>query len=166
MRNLLAITLVAAAVVGCASVDTRVTVLDPAQQYAPSQNAVILLDYPSQPYVRIALIESQGTIGGSETELLEDARRKAQALGADAIVRLEVISTYQPPLQVYDPWYGKPFYPRYRYGYAYWPPYMGPYPHGPYAYSDYRWVGGGNWQMLKAVAIKYAAANNDEKNAQ
>ena len=159
----LAIALTIAALAGCASVATQVTLLDPARQYAPTQNVAILFDFPPQPYVKIALIEAQGTVGGSESELLEDARKKAQALGADAVVRLEVISVYQPPVRVYDPWYGDPFYWRYRYPYR--SPYLYPYAYGPYPYGEYRWIGGGNVQTLKAVAIKYAAADGDRKTA-
>jgi len=154
-----ACTLLAAALAGCASVTTRVTVFDPAQQYAPTQNIAILLELPPQPHSKIALIEAQGTVGGGEAELYEEARRKAQALGADAIVRLEVISVYQPPVRVYDPWYGHPFYPRYRYPYrpfGYHPFGYHPFAYGPFPYSEYRWVAGGDVKTLKAVAIKYA----------
>ena len=149
--------LLIAVLAGCASVATHVTPFDPARQYAPTQNVVLLLDYPPQPHVKIALIEAHGMPGGSEAELLEAARKKAEALGADAVVRLEVTSAYQPPVRVYDPWYGDPFYSRYFYPdrllFRY------PYFYGPYPYGDYHWIGGGNVQTLKAVAIKYAAAD-------
>jgi hypothetical protein len=146
--------LLAAALAGCASVATYVTLLDPAQKFAPTEHAVILLDYPAQPHVKVALIEAQGSVGGSEAALLEEARKQAQALGADAVVRLEVDSVYQPPVRVYDPAYANMFYSRYRYPYRsfYYPPYA----YSPFPYDDYRWVGGGNVQSLKAVAIKYS----------
>jgi len=150
----LACTLLAAALGGCASVATRVTLLDPAQKFAPTERVAILLEYPPQPHLKIALIEAQGMVGGSESELFEDARKKAQALGADAIVRMEVTSVYREPVKVYDPWYGNPFYSRYRYPYR--PFYMFPYAFGPYyPSSEYRWVGGGNVRTLKAIAIKF-----------
>lgn len=158
-----ACTLLAAALAGCASVTTRVTVLDPAQRYAPTQNVAVLLELPPQPHSKIALIEAQGTVGGGEAELFEEARRKAQALGADAIVRLEVISVYQPPVRVYDPWYGNPFYSRYRYPYrpfGYHPFGYHPFAYGPFPYSEYRWVAGGDVKTLKAVAIRYAATGD------
>jgi hypothetical protein len=147
------IALAAAALAGCASVATEVTVFDPAQKFAPTENAVILLDYPSQPYLKIALIEAHGGVGGSETPLLEEARKRAQALGADAVVRLEVTAVYQPPVRVYDPAYTNMFYSRYRYPYRSFN--YPPYAFSPYPYDNYRWVGGGNVQTLKAVAIKY-----------
>ncbi len=67
--------------------------------------------------MKIALIEAQGIVGGSEAALLEEARKRGAALGADAIVRQEVTAFYQPPVLVYDPAYANMFYPRYRYPY-------------------------------------------------
>ncbi|HEV2008290.1 MAG TPA: hypothetical protein VGQ88_06145, partial [Burkholderiales bacterium] len=160
MRHLLSAlspALILAALAGCASVATHITLLDPARSYAPTQNVILLLDYPPQPHVKIALIEAQGLAGGSEAELLLDARKKAQALGADAMVRVEVTAVYQPPVRAFDPWYGNPFYSRYRYPNRAF--YLYPYFYGPYPYGDYVWIGGGNVQTLKAVAIKYTTAD-------
>ena len=56
MRLLLV--LAAAALAGCASVATDVTVFDQAQKFPPTDYAAILLDYPDQPYVKVALIEA------------------------------------------------------------------------------------------------------------
>ena len=164
MRNLpslFLVLLIAAVVAGCASVSSQVTLLDPALKYPPTQNVAILFDYPPQPHVKIALIEVQGIAGGSEAELLEQARKKAQALGADAIVRLEVSSIYQPPARVYDPWFDYPFYPRYRFSYR--PFLIYPYAYTPFPFpgDDYRWIAGGNVQTLKAVAVKYSSADAD-----
>ena len=156
--------LVIAVLLGCAAATTQVTLFDPARQYSPTQNVVILLDYPEAPHVKIALIEAQGTIGGTESELLEAARKKAQALGADAIVKVELTAVYQPPLHVYDPWYGDPFF--LRYGLPYRPYFLYPYAFPMYPYSDYREVGGGNVQTLKAVAIKYARADSAPREQQ
>ena len=141
------------AISGCASVVTQVTVLDPAQKFAPTQNVAILTEFPARSHVKVALIEAQGTVGGSEGELLEEARKKAQALGADAIVRVEVNTVYQEPVRVYDPWYGDPFY--WQPHYAQRPFYFYPHGYGPYPYYPYRWIGGGNVQTLKAMAIRY-----------
>ena len=149
-----ALALLAISLAGCASVATEITVLDPAQKFAPTEHVVILFDYPPQPYVKIALIEAQGSIGGSEAELLEEARKRARALGADAVVRLEVTAVYRPPVRVYDPAYANMFYPRYRYPFR--SLYDPPYSFSPFPYDGYRWVGGGDVQTLKAVAIRYA----------
>jgi hypothetical protein len=160
MRNLpslFAFVYFAAIVAGCASVSSQVTLLDPALVYAPTQTTAILFDFPPQPHVKIALIEVQGTVGGSEAELVDEGRKKAQALGANAIVRLEVNSVYQPPDIIYNPWFGYPYYQRYRYSYRPFPVY--PYVYAPpYAFSQ---VGGGNIQTLKAVAIRYIASDGD-----
>src|SRR6188474_3253425 len=121
--------LAAAALAGCASVTTEITVLDPAHKFAPTEYVMLLLDYPPKPYVKIALIEAQGIVGGSEAALLEEARKRGAALGADAIVREEVTAFYQPPVLVYDPAYANMFYPRYRY------PYRSFY--YPYAYAPF-----------------------------
>ena len=147
--------LAVAVLAGCATVATEVTVFDPLHKFAPTENVMILLDYPPQPYVKVALIEARGTLGGTEAELFAEARKRARELGADALVRLEVIALYQPPVRVYDPAYDFPSYSRYRYPYGpfYYPPYGFPI----FPYDSYRWAGGGTVQTLKAVAIKYTA---------
>jgi hypothetical protein len=149
----------AALLAGCATVSTSVTLLDPTQKLPPSPHASILFEYPPQPYVKIALVEVTGRVGGTEAELLEEVRKRAAGLGADAAVRLEVTSVHQPPALVYDPLFADPFYWRSRYPYrAYYgyPPYaFPPYAFPPYASSQYRWVGGGDVQTLKAVAIRF-----------
>src|SRR4051812_495490 len=135
----------AALLAGCATVSTNVTVLDPAQKLAPTAHASILFEFPPQRYTRIALIEVTGRVGGTESELLEEARKRAAALGADAAVRVEVTSRYEPPVRVYDPIYADPFYGRYRYGYGYRAYYGYPlYPFAAFPQNEYRWVGGGN----------------------
>ena len=127
---------------GCAA-NTRVVQLNPAYQFPPTQSVEILLQKPQRPYVEIALLESEGS---SEADLLNDAREKAKALGADAIIRQDVERIYHQPATVYDPWYD-PFY----FGYHRWrgAPFYGD-PWGPY-----RVVGGGYTYVLKALAIKY-----------
>ena len=138
--------LAALVIAGCATVSTRVVPLDPVLKFAPSQRVEILLEKPLRPYTQIALLESRGMVGGGESELLEDAREKAQAVGADAIIRLEVEKTLQPPVAIYDPPYS-PYFSHYSlYGYPYfYPPY----------YGGYRVIGGGTIYTLKALAIKY-----------
>ena len=148
-----ALALAAAVLAGCASVATDVTVFDETRKFTPTGNVVILLEYPPQPYVKIALIEARGTLGGNEAELFEEARKRARALGADAVVRIEVDALYQPPVRVYDPTYGYPYFSRYRYPYRSF--YYPTYPYAFYPFDNYRWVGGGTVQTLKAVAIKY-----------
>ena len=131
----------------CASVRTQVVPLGSAPAYPPTQNVEVLLQKPARPHIDIALIESRGDVGASEADLLNDAREKAKALGADAIVKTDLERIYYQPFPVYDPWYDPLFYGYYRYS-----PFA-PFPH-PWA-GPYRYVGGGISYTLKAMAIKY-----------
>jgi hypothetical protein len=146
--------LVAPIICGCSTVSTQIVPLNPALKLAPSQRVEILLEEPRRQFTKIALLESRGMVGGSETELLEDARAKAQALGADAIVRLEVEKTVQQPVAIYDPIYSPffPYYSQYRYPF-YFPPY----------YGGYRMIGGGTVYTLRALAIKYGTEAEENK---
>lgn len=127
----------------CATVSTQVVELNPAQRFAPTQHVEVLLQKPVRPHIDIALIESRG---GSEAELINDAREKARALGADAIVKTETEREYHPPVAVYDPWYDPFFWGHYRYR---------PFPFHPHPWGPYRAVGGGYSYTFKGVAIKY-----------
>ena len=144
LRLLTAFTVVAFA--ACASVSTRVVEFKPAQKYPPTQYVEVLLEKPTRPHVEIALIESHG---GSEAEMLNDARAKAGELGADALVKLDTERRVPEPVAVYDPWYD-PFY----WGY-YRHPAFGPFTH---PWGPYRMVGGGYSYVLKALAVKYTDA--------
>lgn len=136
---------VAFGALGCASVSTQVVRLDPALKLPSSTNVEILFEKPRRPYREVALLESSGMVGDGEVALLEDAREKAKALGADAIVRLEVEKTIHPPVVVYDPFF-MPFYSRY------------PLYHYPPYFAEYRVIPGGTVYTLKTLAIKYEAA--------
>jgi hypothetical protein len=131
---------------GCATVSTEIVPLSPGLKFAPTASVDILLEKPQRPYREIALLESRGMVGDSEAQLWQDAREKAQALGADALIRVEVHKTMVPPVAVYDPFltpYYSPFYPT---------PYFFPYP-----FPEYRVFPGGVAYTLKTVAIKYEA---------
>lgn len=140
-----ALTLLLAA---CATVSTQVVQLNPAQHYAPTQHVEVLLQKPTRPYIDIALLESRG---GSEAELLNDARDKAAALGADAIVKVEIERHFHEPVAVYDPWFDPFYWGYYRYR---------PFPPFPHPWGPYRVVGGGFSYTLKALAIKYAPTDS------
>ena len=130
----------------CATVDTKIVELNPGQKFPPTQSVEVLLQKPERSHVEIALIESTGT---SEADMLNDAREKARALGADAIVRLEAERTYNPPVAVYDPWYDPFYYSHYGWSRPWVPPYYHPW-------TSYRIVGGYYSYVLKAVAIRYS----------
>ena len=148
MKALIAI--VALVLAGCAAT-TSVVVLDPTKKYSPSPSVEILLKRPQRPYVEIAKLESRGNVGEPETTVLEDARKRAQEIGADAIIVVDSSSIYQPPIIIYEPWppYLPWYHDRWR-GYQYWyypPPF--PYPFEP------RTLPGGNAYTVRSVAIKY-----------
>lgn len=133
---------------GCATVSTEIVPLSPGLKFAPTQNVDILFERPQRPYREIALLESRGMVGDSEVQLWQDARAKAQALGADALLRVDVYKTVVPPMAIYDPFltpYYSPFYPT---------PYFFAYP-----FPEYRVLPGGVAYTLKTVAIRYEATN-------
>jgi hypothetical protein len=153
MRALIALT---ALLFGACATTTSVVVLDPAKQYAPTTSAQILLKPPDRPYVEIAKLESRGVVGEPETSVLEDARTRAQQLGADAIIVNESASDYQPPIVMYDPWpaYMPGYYGRW-YGYPFWSypswRYPSPFLFGPEAYA----LPGGYAYTVRSIAIKF-----------
>ena len=147
MQTFRPLVLIAAlALSACAAVSTRVVPLNPAVQYAPTQNVEVLLQSPTRPHVDIALLESRGY---SEADLLNEAREKAKTLGADAIVRTEIERVVYPPVAVYDPWFDPLYWGYYR---------QRPFPVFPHPWGPYRVVGGGSELVLKARAIKYTDA--------
>lgn len=136
----------ALALSACASVSTQVVPLNPAQTFPPTQFVEILRQKPERPHIEIAVIESRG---GSEAELLNDAREKARALGADAIVRIETETRYHPPVAIHEPWHD-PFYwrgNRHRYF----------SPFGPFSspWGAYQMIPPSFSYVLKATAVKY-----------
>ena len=143
MKTVRIVAVAATLLLGACAANTRIVELNPANRFPPTQSVEVLLQKPERPFVEIALIESTG---GSEVDLLNDARERAKALGADAIVRQETERIYHEPVVVYDPWHD-PFY----FGYRRWRPY--PFHGSPW--GPYRMVGGGYSYILKATAIKY-----------
>lgn len=143
--------LVALTLSACSTVSTRVVELNPAQKYSPTERVEVLLQKPARPHVEIALLESRGS---SEAELLEDAREKAKALGADALVRLETERIYHEPVLVYDPWHDPFYHPFHPFG---WSHFRRPF-HPFYSpWGSYRYVGGGLTYVLKSAAIRYSS---------
>lgn len=144
-----------AALAGCATVTTTVVPLGPPVPYAPKAEVEVLLEAPRRTHRRIAMLEGRGHPGVSELDVLETLRERAKALGADAIVRDETVTTYQPPTEVFEPFYD-PFFPSRRlFPYRY-------HPFGP-PYGTYRLVGGGYLYTVKATALKYDALAPDTR---
>lgn len=135
----------------CATVTTQIVPFAPELKLPPTAHVEILFEKPQRPYREIALLESRGMAGDTEAQLWLDAREKARAFGADALIRLEVEKTHYPPMVFYDPFlspYYSSFYPH---GYFY------PYP------PEYRVIPGGVAYTLKAMAIKYDPVAGEEK---
>ena len=144
--------IITALATSCATVTSEVVPLRPGVALPPTRDVEILLEKPQRPYRELALLESRGWIGDGEAQLWEDAREKARALGADALIRLEVYRTVYPPVAYYDPFltpYYSPFYPS---------PYFFPSP-----FPEYRVFPGGAAYTLKTVAISYADNAREKK---
>lgn len=135
---------------GCTTM-TSVVVLDVTKKYPPAANVAILLKPPATPYVEIAKLESQGLPGEPETVLLEDARKRAAEIGADAIIVVESISIYKPPIVMYDPW--PPYLPWYRDRWRSYP--FGYYMVPPLHALDTLTFPGGHAYTVRSVAIRY-----------
>jgi len=71
-------------ITGC--VRSSAVMLDGSPQYAPSSKVEVFFDPPNRPYKKIALIEGSGGLNVSHVRVIEDMKRKAQDLGADAII--------------------------------------------------------------------------------
>lgn len=143
--------LLALALAACTTVSTQVVKLDPAREHAPTTQVEVLLAKPARAHVEIALLES---LGGSEAEILNDAREKARALGADAIIRIETERRHHPAVAVYDPWLDPFFHGNFRR--RPFPPVPHPWAPGPWV--PYRIVGERYSYVLKSVAIRYEPA--------
>jgi hypothetical protein len=144
--------IITALATSCATVTTEVVPLRPGLTLPPTRDVEILLEKPQRPYRELALLESRGWIGDSEAQLWQDAREKARALGADALIRLELHRTVYPPVAYYDPFvtpYYSPFYPS---------PYFFPSP-----FPEYRVFPGGAAYTLKTMAISYADNAREKK---
>ena len=146
------IALVALWLAGCAAT-TSVVLLDASKQYPPSASVEILLKAPQRDYLEIAKLESTGLIGEPEPKVLEDARMRAQEIGAEAIVVIESSSVYQPPMILQEPW--PPYLPWYHdrwrgYSYWYYPPPLLPY--YPFATTT---LPGGYVHTVRSIAIRY-----------
>jgi len=109
---------------GCAT--TSVLMLDESRQYPPSQFVAILNEYPSEPYIVIAQLETRGAIGTSLPQILASMRDEAKTIGADAIIPTEDVSEQQQMGLMYNPWLG-----------------------------GYQTLPGGKVPVLRGLAIKY-----------
>jgi len=78
---------------------TSAVMLESGITYPPTKDVQILTQNPSRPFKQIALLEAQGPAHTPIPQLLESMKRKAAAIGADAVVPMQ-----QPPGPMYNPY--------------------------------------------------------------
>ena len=111
---------------GCMA-HTGVVMLDPATKYPPSSSVQILTENPSKPYTQIAILETSAVSGILVPEMLEDMRKKAMEIGADAIMPAPVEESQKGTTGIiYNPFLG-----------------------------GYQTIEGGSLRTIRAIAIKF-----------
>jgi hypothetical protein len=113
-----------AALSGCVTTDA--VLLDSGRSYAPTDSAEILSERPTRPFVEIAVIESTGPVNAPTTKLLRDMRKRAQSLGAHAVIPVQGETKQTQPTLMYNPLLG-----------------------------GYQTLGGSSIPVLRGVAIRY-----------
>jgi hypothetical protein len=109
--------------------------LDESDKFAPSQSVRIMQDV-NEPFKVIAQLETKGTVGQGIPSLLEDMRKKAKEIGADAIIPTEESKEKVQQGIIYNPWLG-----------------------------GYQTIGGGNQPVVKALAIIFERSMAQRKAA-
>lgn len=98
--------------VGCAA--PQVEILSKTDSFPPTANVEILLDRPARPHKTFAILED--TYGGTPEEINGRLARKAQEIGADAIVIVSINDKTVTDWLRIDPYYNAHgvYRPRYR----------------------------------------------------
>ena len=86
---------------GCVS--SKAVMRDDSLKFPKTRYAEILTEKSEKPHVVIATLETRGTRGISLPEILEDMRKKAKEIGADAIIPTQDVSEYQGSTFIYNP---------------------------------------------------------------
>jgi len=123
MRVMILIVLTAF-ICGCAQ--TSAVMVDSSKQYQPTEKVLLLTEAPSRPYISIAVLESTGPVNTPLPDLLESMKKKGMAIGADAVIPMQDVSTTQQQGIMYNPWLG-----------------------------GYQTIGGGTLPKIRGVAIKF-----------
>ncbi len=110
----------------CATTTTSAVMFESGESYPPTKNVQILIQEPIQPFKQIALLEARGMLNTPIPDLLESMRKKAAAIGADAVIPIQYESTQQQQGIMYNPWLG-----------------------------GYQTIGGGTLPVIRGIAIKY-----------
>jgi hypothetical protein len=116
--------LLALVLTGCAT--TSAVMMDSAKVYPATTDVQILQQVPDKPYTQIAVLESRGAVGTSLPDLLQSMQKKAEEIGADAIIPTQNASEQSPQGIIYNPWLG-----------------------------GYQTLGGGRIPVIRGIAIKY-----------
>ncbi|MBT4207667.1 hypothetical protein HOE22_04915 [Candidatus Woesearchaeota archaeon] len=98
IMKILIFTFLSLFVLSCAT--AGVILLDPSKSYPPTTHVELLLVEPIRPYDVIAIIEANGGLNVTVTQIMEKARKKAQEIGANALFIADNQQRYQSPQQV------------------------------------------------------------------
>ena len=91
----------------CGCVTTSVVMLYESEKYPPTTSVAILSAAPERPCKAIAILEVTGPANTPLPDLLENMRKKAKDIGADAIMPTQDASQRQVQGHLYDPWLGE-----------------------------------------------------------
>ncbi|MDO8704724.1 MAG: hypothetical protein Q7J84_07205 [Sulfuricaulis sp.] len=97
---------------GCATPEAEI--LSKTDSYPPTTNIEVLLDRPTRPFKSFAILED--TYGGTPEEINGRLSRKAQQIGADAIIISSINDKAVTEWLLVDPYYNArgAYRPRYR----------------------------------------------------
>lgn len=110
---------------GCAT--SYSILLDENQKYKPTKSVELLTTNPEREFIQIGIIETKsGYANEPFTALINSARTKAKAIGADAILLINNETSQTPQGVMYNPYLG-----------------------------GYQTIGGVNIQTIKFLAIKW-----------
>ena len=84
--------MILALTLSCAS--TSVVMINSAQTYPPTENVSILFKIPERDHKIIAIVEGNGSIFNNYSQVLQKIQKKAQKIGADAIIPLAPETVY------------------------------------------------------------------------
>jgi len=87
-------------------VSTKAVIRNNSIKFPKSRFVEILDQKPDKPHVVIATLETKGGLNVSLPEILENMRKKAEEIGADAIIPTRDVSEYKAPGFIYNPWLG------------------------------------------------------------
>lgn len=91
---------------GCAG--ASVNLIDPSKKYEPTKNAILLFDTPIQKHEVLGIVKGIGSQYNNESQVIESMRKKAQSIGANALVLVSTEKEYVLPSTHANPVSGSP----------------------------------------------------------